>query len=167
VIRRPALVALALVAALPLAGCSLAPDTDVVAAVRDETLTRDDLDDILGSSLGQQLLEIPVGVDRFPMGSAQQVINTWVAINGIDPDLAPADEQIAADTAEGFGEQWDTAPQALQELLVRVNEFNAGFTAGTVTEDVLREQLAASPPTIASRFGAWDNERLSVVPLGT
>lgn len=163
-IRRLSIAAATVVAAATLTACSAVPDRDAIATVGDATLTQDDFDEIMSSPLAGQLFQIPEGTTRYPMDAARRMIGLWIQLEAVPDDFIPvaSDE----DLIEGFGEAFAAEEGAARDFLTAYGSAISAISNGTVDQAEAGRFAQEADATVSSRFGRWDGEQFSVVPLG-
>jgi hypothetical protein len=169
VIRRSLLAATALAAALTLSSCATFSSQQNAASVNGAELTRDEFSSMLGSELGQTLLN-DAPVNGFIAGnSARSLLGAWISINairqagvGADTDTAEVEQALS----EQYGSSWTTAPPVMQELAVDNAIIGQLLADGTITSEDLQAVVSDADATVDSRYGWWDRETFTVTPLG-
>ncbi|MGD9996689.1 MAG: hypothetical protein AB7L17_18645 [Ilumatobacteraceae bacterium] len=159
-IRRSALALGALVAVVGLTSCSTLSSNDDVASVNGHHLSQDDVQRMLESELGGQLLG-GAPVDGVAAGqSVRALLSAWVVATaltdtgvGADVDRAQIEADLAADPQ--LGDPFGAAPQQLRDLLIDSQVLrNADPTL--TTEDQILKVTSDADIDIDPRYGYWD-----------
>jgi hypothetical protein len=169
VIRRLTIALCALLGAASLTACSTFERNDVAASVNGVELSQDDLQLILESELGADILkEAPVD-GSISGASARSVLGAWAALGAIEQAGLTADVDVAtiqADLAEQFGTKWTDAPPVMQDLATANVAVGTKVQAGTLSQEDVLAAFAAADVFIDSRYGSWDPTSGRVRPLG-
>ena len=171
-IRRSVLAAGALAVALTvsvtLSSCSTFTANNDVASVGGRELSQEDLQLMLDSGLGQELLENAPVDGVIDAGSARAIINAWIQLTafteaGIGTDVDTS--EIEANMADSL-DSWNEAPPVMRELAVKTIAIRTLKEQGGLDDNQIRTVLLDADIAVDSRYGRWDDSALSVVSFG-
>jgi hypothetical protein len=159
VIRRTALVVGALVVALGLSSCSTLSTNHDVASVGDHTLSRDDFQTIAESDLSSEVLQSQVVTDGTADGNAaRSLISVWVLLNAIQDAkvIGPQDTAAIETTLKSRYATWDSAPQAMKDLLIADQVVGTSVSQGEIDQAEIGEIIADADIAVDARYGYWE-----------
>jgi hypothetical protein len=156
-------------AAITLSSCSAFDTNNDVAVVDGKSLSQDDLQAMLESTLAQEVLQTAVIDGQVDSQSARSLITAWITQTvfreegvGADADRVSIEAQLASDNAG----TWDAAPQVMRDLYIDVLATNPVVDGGEIDVADLRTMLRVAEVSVDSRYGTWDPDRGGVVGFG-
>jgi hypothetical protein len=152
-----------------LASCATFDEADAVAEVGTNELDEDTFADMAASPVASDVLQSTPFEGSVTGDTARRLITTWVILNAIDDAGFISEETKTAAREEisaGYGEDWNTSPVEMQELVVLNGAIGQMIGTGAIAEAELIATVRDADVRIDPRYGRWDEAGLTVRPLG-
>lgn len=165
--RRLALSLGALLAAMSFSSCSSVGNADLVAEVSGHELSRDHLEALVNDSVVMSLYNSPPG-GRLAGDLARGLVSNWIILTGVESKGlldevtdAQANDLIATQLGSMFAE---ASPEGAAYIM-NIAKITYATQNNTLDADTVNAQLDALDVFVNPRFGNWDPEQRTVVPL--
>jgi len=165
--RRLALSLGALLAAMSFSSCSSVGNTDLVAEVSGHELSRDQLAALTNDSVVMSLYSSPPG-GRLAGDLVRGLISNWIILTSVESEGllddvtdAQANDLIDAQLGSLFAE---ASPEGAAYIM-NIAKITYATQNNSLDAETVNAQLDASAVFVNPRFGDWDTELRTVVPL--
>lgn len=143
-------------------------DQNRVAEVGPAKMSRSELDAMLNSKLSHTLLGIENVNGAVDGEAARTLITAWAQTQIVKQALDTPLDTAAAEqsTATQYGDDWQTAPQSLRDLVIEYATLNQQASTGALDRQKVSEAIQTTNVYVDARIGTWDHASGKVVAVG-